>query len=96
MTTNTHQGAKKRSVEIAFFCQEMIKLNSAGLKKRRLIQSLIDSIIAISFQWFENFSDGSYPLGSQNTWDRAGKWDKSHAIVQSILPAKKGPDNSLT
>lgn len=31
---NTHQGAEKRSVEIAFFCQKMIKSNSARLKKR--------------------------------------------------------------
>lgn len=35
LTTNTHQGAKKRPVEIAFFCQELIKFNFARFKKKR-------------------------------------------------------------
>lgn len=28
----THQGAKERSLEIAFFCQEKIKFNSARFR----------------------------------------------------------------
>lgn len=42
----THQGAKERSVEIAFFCQEKIKFNSARFreKKKRKVKSVTDRI----------------------------------------------------